>query len=43
MEIKALDRTAQCLRYSLLTGALIYMVVYLILALFRIQYPFELE
>jgi 4-amino-4-deoxy-L-arabinose transferase-like glycosyltransferase len=43
METKALDRTAQFFRYSLLTCALIYVVVYLILALFRIQYPFELE
>lgn len=30
-------------RYTLLAGATLYVVVYLILAFYRIQYPFELE
>ena len=39
----ALHRASTLLRYALLTSAAAYIAVFLILAFFRIRYPFELE
>lgn len=43
METAGLDRTTKFLRYSLLIFAALFVLVYLIVALLRIRYPFELE
>jgi hypothetical protein len=38
-----LSRTVRVLQYVLLAGACIFVIMYVILVLFRIRYPFELE
>lgn len=43
MEKAKLSLIQNLLRYILLTGAILYVVIYFILFFFRIQYPFELE
>lgn len=43
MKINNLNFISKLLKRILLTGALLYFVVYLIIVFFRIRYPFELE
>lgn len=43
MNTGASSRTSNFLRYALLACAVAYVVLYIVLAFFRIRYPFELE
>lgn len=43
MKAKTLNRVSQLARYTLLAGATLFIIVYLVLVFFRIRYPFELE
>lgn len=43
MRTEALERCVKFSRYLLLSGSIVYFLVYIILVIFRIRYPFELE